>query len=94
MTILIEGPKWVQGQKRGYFAFWVRLIHGVVSIAISGFKYFPDKKTVSTPSAMKGEGRFVDTVKVTADTYNLILKEALRVFDTMEADGAEDDLVA
>ena len=74
--MMIENPKWVQGQKRGYFAFWVRLLDKDLSIAVSGFKYFPDSRTVSSPSNCKGDGKFVNTTKLSAELYNLIMTKA------------------
>lgn len=60
-----------------YWSFWVRLLWtdptGTAHyIAVSGWKYLPDKGTLATPSTHKGGNSWFNTTKVNPEFYNLI----------------------
>lgn len=80
MQIRIEGGKLMSGGKRPYFTFWAHAAQGPKSITVSGWKYFPDTQTISTPSVMKGQGRFVNTTRVSKEFYNDVLAQATQYF--------------
>ena len=70
---------------RVYFSFWAKLFfddEGSRAISVSGFKYFPDTKSVSTPSINKGDTKFINTSKLTAEMYNDIRQAAENAIDS------------
>ena len=75
MIVLVEKPQakeTPQGEK--YWTFSVNFIENGITVA--GWKYFPARGTVGTPSISKGPGKgFIRLVTVTKDLYNLILEK-------------------
>jgi hypothetical protein len=66
---------------RSYYSFWVRLNFNGRAISSGGWKYFPDKQTLSSPSQGKEGGRFFNTTKLNPQMYNDILAVAARTFE-------------
>lgn len=71
-------------QGRQYFSFSVRLLAGDIFLSTVGWKYYPDSQTISTPSQAKGDGKFINTVKMSATLYNRVQDEARRFFGDNE----------
>lgn len=62
---------------RQYFSFWAKVyFDNETFISVSGFKYYPDTKTISTPSVNKGDEKFINTAKLSAKLYNSIRSAA------------------
>lgn len=78
MFVAIDGiaPQRSQSGRR-YFSFWAKLyFDDELSINVSGFKYYPDTKTISTPSVNKGGDKFINTAKLSGKMYNAIREAA------------------
>ncbi len=61
-----------------YWNFAVELTDGELSASIGGWKYFPSRGTVGTPSISKGAGKgFINLVRVNKELYNLVLEKAI-----------------
>jgi hypothetical protein len=68
-----------------YYSFWVRLIlEDTCTIAISGWKYFPDKGNVLSPSIGKGKGKFFHSTKTNLEMHNMIVTKARSMFNFVE----------
>lgn len=62
---------------RRYFSFWAKVYFDDNRfMSVSGFKYYPDTKTISTPSVNKGDEKFINTAKLSALLYNDIRSAA------------------
>lgn len=98
MTIRIENGKLItpEGkQKREYYSFWVHIFSGKDSISISGWKYFPDTQSISSPSVMKGQGRFINTTKTSKEFFNKVLYEATQYFSESQViDSVQEETTA
>lgn len=77
MQVLVEqvNPVTDIRTRETYFTFWVRLLDAQkgYSIAIGGWRYIPKTRTVWTPSTNKGQGNYVKTTKLNAETMNVVL---------------------
>ncbi len=94
MTLFVEKPKLVVSQaERKYYCFSLRILEGEFSLSVSGWRYYPDNRTISTPSQYKGQGKYVNTVNLTAETYNIVQDVAIKMFggsDVSEHDNKEN----
>jgi hypothetical protein len=90
MRILIEQlkPGTKKDAAREYWTFWVRVFSGDLWVSVSGFRYFPDKRTIALPAAQKGNGSYHDMTKMSGVLFNRILEEVERLL------GVEDEVVA
>ena len=86
MTILLEKAQ-QQENDHGevYWTFWVRLVMGREFIATAGWRYWPHKVSLSTPSMRKGKGdngtgKFFNTTSMSTGIYNVVLNECMRLF--------------
>ena len=85
MKINVHGQKYVcdhQGKpiKRPYYSFWVDVFSGPQMMSVSGWKYFPDTQTISSPSVYKGDGKFFNTTKLTKEMFNRVAQVAAAHF--------------
>jgi hypothetical protein len=85
MKILIEqlqlNSKRVKSLETTYYTFWVRFfaLGSPASISVSGWRYWPERRTLSTPSIKKSDARYFNTCKPTPDVYMAILSEVERL---------------
>lgn len=90
LVVTIENPSpQVSKQGRKYVSFWVRLLVDDFFISIAGWKYYPDEQKISTPSQIKGPGKFINTTKVNPAFYNHIQDLMTRMFAGADLTGAE-----
>jgi hypothetical protein len=71
----------VKGFETLYYTFWVRfMVTGSPDwVTVGGWRYWPDKRTVSTPSMNKGGLKgYYNTTKIPPTTYSRILDEVER----------------
>jgi hypothetical protein len=93
MIILVENLK--QGVTRDgkvFYSFWVRFLIGKEWMSVSGWRYFVEDHTLSTPSVYKGAGKnYANTMKVSGAIYNAVkerIEETLKLFGFTEKDAA------
>jgi len=83
MKILIENlkPGVSQFNKESYFTFWVKFWDPKTDMwfSVSGWRYWPARRTLSTPAMHKGGQNYSNTTKVSKSVYNQILLEIERV---------------
>ncbi len=94
LNISVENPKYVEtpksGSARPYYSFAVRLLYGPLSLAVSGFKFFPDNASLSTPSQFKGNGKYFNTCSMSKQMYYAIQTAAATYFGTQVAENTEE----
>jgi hypothetical protein len=87
MKIRVENGKSVTSQKgRSYFSFWLRVTDGPFALGVAGWKYYPDTKTISSPSQLKGKvksggPKFINTSQPNPAFFNEVLAQAQAYFD-------------
>lgn len=93
MYVFIDNavPQKAQSGRR-YISFWARVLIGTEFISIAGFKYFPDTKSVSTPTQGKGGGKFVNLTKMSGGLYNAIAQAAEKVLADYPLDAVDPEI--
>jgi hypothetical protein len=92
MKVLIEQikPGVSPNTSQVYYTFWVRFMDVKTGLWITsgGWRYFPDTRTVYSPSVSKGNGSYVTTVKTSTELHNLIQSK----LETLLADEVVEEL--
>lgn len=97
MIILIEQLQQLDSKVKGvetpYWSFWVRFMEGPDGISVSGWRYWPDRQSLSTPSVYKG-GRYWNMTKVQTTTYNRVKEEIERLLNIPRSEATEPQVAS
>lgn len=86
MKLLVEQikPGGSPNASAPYYTFWVRVMDPKTGwwMTTGGWRYFPDRKTVGSPSISKGNGSYVASVKYDALMRNEIQRQIEEFFES------------
>ncbi len=91
--ILIDNLTYQESKNKNepskYYTFWLRVrVEAGEFLAIAGWRYFPETRSLATPAIRKGDGKFFNTTKLSPRLYDAVkamVEEAIGIEEIRNA---------